>query len=190
MIILGKSKFAAKLWRSEQLIKLAFRSFCHDLKVFKCLWGDTQKNWEKKTRKSFNVVSIDDKYVNCIYLCNPLLRAICITTLILPRVSILLFGGVGYVRVWIRIRVRVGLRVKPLSSSGIFLVTNFDVEVYLREEIETILGLELQNINSKIEIKVYLHCIWLRTSFLRAWSVNIPKISLRQSVCCYRSNTE
>ena len=89
------------------------------------------------------------------------MRAICITTLILPRVFILLFGGVGYVGVWIRVRVRVrvGLRVKLLSSSGIFLVTNFDVEVYLREEIETILGLKLQNINSKIEIKVYLHCI-------------------------------
>ena len=62
------------------------------------------------------------------------MRAICIATLILPRVFILLFGGVGYVRVWIRVRVRVGLRVKLLSSSGMFLVTNFDVEVYLREE--------------------------------------------------------
>ena len=182
----------------SSLYTLAFRSFCHDLKVFICRWGDTQKNWEKKkTRKIFNVVSIDDQYVNCIYLCNPLMRAICITTLILPRVFILLFWGVGgegvgYGRVWIRVwvRVRVGLRVKLLSSSGIFLVTNFDVEVYLREEIETIVGLKLQNINSKIEIKVYLHCIWLRTSFLRAWSVNIPKISLRQSVCCYRSTTE
>ena len=96
------------------------------------------------------------------------MRAICITTLILPRVFILLFWGVGgegvgYGRVWIRVRVRVrvrvGLRVKLLSSSGIFLVTNFDVKVYLREEIETIVGLKLQNINSKIEIKVYLHCI-------------------------------
>ena len=89
------------------------------------------------------------------------MRAICITTLILPRVFILLFWGVGYVgvRIRVRVRVRVGLRVKLLSSSGIFLVTNFDVEVYLREEIETILGLKLQNINSKIEIKVYLHCI-------------------------------
>ena len=67
--------------------------------------------------------------------------------------------GVGYVRVWIRVRVPVGLRVKLPSSSGIFLVTNFDAEVYLREEIETILGLKLQNINSKIELKVYLHCI-------------------------------
>ena len=151
----------------SSLYTLAFRSFCHDLKVFICRWGDTQKNWEKKkTRKIFDVVSIDDQYVNCIYLCNPLMRAICITTLILPRVFILLFWGVGgegvgYGRVWIRVRVRVrvGLRVKLLSSSGIFLVTNFDVEVYLREEIETILGLKLQNINSKIEIKVYLHCI-------------------------------
>ena len=50
---------------------------------------------KKKTRKIFNVVSIDDQYVNCIYLCNPLMRAICITTLILPRVFILLFWGVG-----------------------------------------------------------------------------------------------
>ena len=49
--------------------------------------------------------------------------------------------------------------MKLLSSSGIFLVTNFDVEVYLREEIERIVGLKLQNINSKIEIKIYLHCI-------------------------------
>ena len=120
---------------------------------------------KKKTRKGFNVVSIDDQYVNCIHLCNSLMRAICITTFIVPVVFIFLFFwegggvGVGYVRVWIRVRVPVGLRVKLPSSSGIFLVTNFDAEVYLREEIETILGLKLQNINSKIELKVYLHCI-------------------------------
>ena len=139
----------------SSLYTLAFRSFSHDKNVFICPWADTEKNWGKKRQEK---VSIDDQYVNCIYLCNPLMRAICITNL--ECLFCFFFGGgVGYVQIWFRVRGRVGLRVKLLSSSGIFLVTNFDAEVYLREEIETILGLKLQNINSKTKLKAYLHCI-------------------------------